>query len=213
MKSLLKWIVPIFLLLVPLCAIHQYSSLHYFGGYNAPPSIYAFSCALAATVFEPLWRKKLLYAGIMAVIGIFLAATFDIVMIAAVVLIMGFLAVGVSNIRGRYFWKAGIYRVLRAVVAVGLLIATAAMPLPTSGQCPGGGGDITEAFSTFAVITYLPLIGVLIVDYVARMFFVQRTRAVRFKSPVNTADCRVRPANRRAASTKAPAKWGFSRKA
>ena len=41
----------------------------------------------------------------------------------------------------------------------------------------------------------------------------ESARAVRFKSPVNTADCRVRPANRRAASTKAPAKWGFSRKA
>ena len=176
MKNLLKWIIPILLLLLPLLTIHNYSSLHIFGGYNAPPSIYAFSYALAATVFEPLWRKKLIRAGIMAVIGIFLAATFDIVMIFVVAVSIGFIAVGLSEIRGKYFWQAGIYRVLRASVAMGLLFATAAMPLPTSGQCPGGGGDITEAFSTFAVITYLPLLGVLILDFIGRIIFGQRNK-------------------------------------
>ncbi|HRZ12699.1 MAG TPA: hypothetical protein P5567_09625 [Kiritimatiellia bacterium] len=171
MRKALTWIGSALLLPLPLFAIHEYSTFQYLGGYAMAPAVYAAACALAATLFEGRWSKKLLRAGITAAIGMVLGCTFDVLMILAVTLAFGAVAVGVSGRGGRALWKAGLYRLLRTAIAISLVFATTGMNLQTSGKCPGGGGDITEVFTTFAVMTYLPLAGVLLVDLIARLIF------------------------------------------
>jgi hypothetical protein len=170
MKKTLTWIGSVLLVPLPLFAIHEYSTFQYLGGYAIAPAVYAATCALAATLFERRWSRKLVRAGVTAAIGMVFGCTFDVLMILAVTLAVGAVAVGVSGVFGAV-WKAGLYRLLRAAVAIGLVFATTGMHLQTSGKCPGGGGDITEVFTTFAVMTYLPLGGVLLVDVVTRMIF------------------------------------------
>lgn len=179
MKTIWTCIGSVILLFLPLFSIHEYSTFRYLGGYGMAPAIYAGSYALAATLFEFQWKQKLIRFGIVAVGGMIFGATFDGILILSTVIAVGAIAVGVSDVFGGSFWKTVLYRFVRTGIALGLTIVTFFLHLPTSGKCPGSGGDITGVFSTFAIMTYIPLCGLLLVDLGTRYIFGWKPRPQR----------------------------------
>ena len=133
-------------------------------------AIYGMSVALAAGFWETRWPMRLLFSAVVAVLGLPLCATFDAIMIAAIALVSGAVAVGYmpTSIRTKC-WANMTYRLARMFVSGGLVIVTAFLHLPTSGRCPGGGGDITEVFTTFAIMTYMPIVGMIAIDGIAKL--------------------------------------------
>lgn len=163
----LAWLLSALSTLLPLIAIGCYSALLATGYETA---IYGMSVAIAAGFWEAGWGKRMLFSIPVAVLGLPLCATFDVVMIVGVALAAGALAVGYmpAAIKRRW-WANLLYRLIRLGISGGLVILAANLNLPHSGQCPGGGGDITEAFMTFAIMTYLPIGGMIAMDGIAKL--------------------------------------------
>ncbi len=116
--------------------------------------------AVAASCFESRLYLRIPYAILAALAGSILGITFDVVMIMAVALVAGFVAVSVMP-------KSIIYRTARAMLSGGLAFGAILLPLPRTGDCPGGGGEITGHSTTFMMITYIFLLGMIALDALA----------------------------------------------
>lgn len=164
----LAWLLAAVSTLLPLLAIGCYAALQT-TGYEA--AIYGISVAIAASFWELGLGKRLLFSIPVAILGLPLCATFDVLMILGVALAAGAFAVGyMPTVIKRRWWANLLYRLVRLGVSGGSVILTASLHLPNSGQCPGGGGDITGAFATFAIMTYLPIGGMIAMDSLAKFF-------------------------------------------
>lgn len=163
----MAWLLSAVSTLLPLLATGCYSALRTTGYETA---IYGMSVAIAASFWEPGWGKRLLFSIPAAVLGLPLCATFDVVMIIGIAIAAGAFAVGYmpTAIRRRW-WAKLLYRLIRLGASGGLAILATSLNLPRSGRCPGGGGDITEAFMTFAIMTYLPIGGMIAMDGIAKL--------------------------------------------
>ena len=153
--------------LLPLLAIGFYPALRATGYETA---IYGMSVTIAASFWELEWGRRLLFSIPVAVLGLPLCATFDVLMIFSIALAAGGFAIGYMPAAiQRRWWANLLYRLIRMGVSGGLVILTSSLNLPSSGQCPGGGGDITGAFMTFVIITYLPIGGMIAMDGIAKL--------------------------------------------
>jgi hypothetical protein len=133
--------------------------------YAWPPAIYGACVAAAATILESDVLKRLRRCAIVASVSMLFAATFDVIMIIGVSLAAGLLAVnGVPSHRTATVWVRLLYRILRAFTAGTIAFLSLMLLLPNSGMCPAGGGDITDAHVTFAIVTYLTIGGMILLD-------------------------------------------------
>ncbi len=176
----ISWILSAAAVLLPLVVIALYSTLRE-TGYDAViysiigktrygAAIYGMSVAIAAGFWGTKWSKRLLFSALVAVVGLLLREAFDAIMILGIALAAGAIAVGHMPFSvEKKWWKNILYRLARMFIAGGLVILSLRFPLPSSGRCPGGGGDITEVFSTFAIMTYLPIAGMIALDGLAKL--------------------------------------------
>lgn len=170
----LTWIFSVTILFLPLFVIEIYPVLKTTGFATA---IYSISVAFAASFWETQWSRRLLFAAPVIVLGLMLCATFDVIMIMVIALAAGASSVGYipTSIKAKW-WKNVLYRFSRMLVSLGMLIFTALLHLPSSGRCPGGGGDITEVFITFAIMTYFPICAMITIDSIAKLLDKQQSR-------------------------------------
>jgi len=176
MKTRFAWISLSLVLHCPLLAVFMYSILRTYryeirgaivDPHDVARPLYAACCALAATLLEPYWGKRLLRVGIVAGVGGLLRDVFDPIMIAAVIMTTALVAVGASDVLGHVLWRQCLYRLLRGAIAVSVFMAVLQLPL-SNGTCQAAGGDITGAFFPFFSMTYLPLLAMVLVDVLAR---------------------------------------------
>jgi hypothetical protein len=166
LSGILSWGASCASLILPAFVIDSYATLQ---GMGFATAVYGMSVALAAGFWETRWPRRLLLSAVVAVLGLPLCETFDAIMIAAIALVSGAVAVGYMPASIKKKWWANVtYRLGRMLVSGGLVIVTAFLHLPTSGRCPGGGGDITEVFTTFAVMTYIPIGGMIAIDGITK---------------------------------------------
>ena len=151
---------------LPLIAIGCYSSLREMGFETA---LYGMSVAIAASFWELRWQKRFAFSLPVAVLGLPLWATFDVLMIIGIALAAGAISVGyMPTALKRRWWANLLYRLCRMAMSGGLAILAASLNLSNSGRCPSGGGDITEIFMTFVIMTYLPVGGMIAMDGIAK---------------------------------------------
>lgn len=166
MPSALAWMLSLISPFLPLLAIGGYPILD---GTGFGPALYGLSVALAASFWEPKGFRRLLFAIPVAVLGLPLLATLDAIMIMCVVFASGAISVGFMPYAIRHRWWANmLYRLCRGLISGSLIFLVNRMDLPRRGNCPFGGGDITDVFMTFVAFTYLPIAGMLAMDGAAK---------------------------------------------
>jgi hypothetical protein len=179
-NAVAMWVGAVLPLIMPALAVRWYPELSYFPTddlmlrYAVAPCVYAASVAAAVSAFERRLYLRLLYCIPAMAAGTLLGITFDVIMILAVALLAGLVAVGVAPASIIYHL---VYRLVRMVFAGALVFGALRLPLPTTGACPGGGGEITGHFGTFLTITYILVFGLIALDGV--VWRVRETRANR----------------------------------
>ncbi|OHB70093.1 MAG: hypothetical protein A2V70_00435 [Planctomycetes bacterium RBG_13_63_9] len=180
-QKTLKLIITVSVLPLPALAVGTYWLIDFFSplGFYVSGAIantfYAASVAAAASLFEFNFVRRAARIAVVAVVGYSLYGLLDFIMILGVAAATGFVAVGTTSgtkaIGRRHSLRVAVnvlHRLVRSGVACGTALGLIMVPLPRSGQCPFGGGDITEAFGTFTFITYGFIAVLLVFDHMVR---------------------------------------------
>ena len=149
-------------LLTIVASVLPYLTVTLLGGF-AP--VYGASVALAANLFEFRLKQRLFWCIPSVLFGFFSVPLISGIMILGTMFIAALFSaknwyIFFKRSRWQYF-NIILHRFLRTFIAIGVTMALFSAPLDAG--CPFGSG-YTEYRSTFLIMTYLPILGMILLD-------------------------------------------------
>jgi hypothetical protein len=162
--------------LAPVAATAIYRPLVDTIGFAVPATIYGACVALACSVTDSNLPRRAIATAIVAAVAFHYAETFEAVMLFWTMTCSGLVAAGrVPRFRRLWPLKHALLRVCRVIVAAIALVLADLIPLAKWGD-PFSDAHYTGIFTTFLVVTYIPVIALILFDAGAYSLWARRAK-------------------------------------